>query len=103
MIAPVTRRIDSFIKRPPTVAITVDGRIVKAPPGESLAVALFAAGIRELRRSPRTGGARGMFCLMGVCQECVVTVDGRRTTACNLAVRDGMVVATGTVETGHGG
>ena len=75
-----------------------DGRAVAAYDGESIACALFAAGIRTLRRSPRTDGPRGMFCLMGSCQECVVWADGRRVAACQEPVREGMDVRTGTIE-----
>jgi aerobic-type carbon monoxide dehydrogenase small subunit (CoxS/CutS family) len=52
---------------------------------------LWAAGIRRLRGSP--GGApRGLFCGMGVCQECVVEVEGATLPACQTRVADGMVV-----------
>ena len=74
-----------------------DGRPVLAFEGESVACALFAAGIRTLRRSPREGQARGMFCLMGSCQECVVWVDGRRVAACQEPVQEGLVVRSGSI------
>lgn len=45
--------------------------------GESLAAALTAAGVRILRET-RSGSPRGMFCGMGVCQDCLVQIDGRR-------------------------
>lgn len=88
-------RIESKVVREPPVSIEVDGVRVEAHPGESVAAALFALGIRCLRRSPRRAEPRGAFCLMGSCQECVVLVDGRRTTACQEPVRSGMVVLTG--------
>lgn len=80
--------------RPREVEILVDGRLLTAHVGESLAAALWAAGIRRLRADP-DGGARGAFCWMGVCQECVVTIDGRRGQACMEAVREGMSVELG--------
>ncbi len=73
--------------------VVVDGTPVDAFEGESIAVALAAAGILTLRHSPAAGGGRGMFCLMGVCQECVVSVDGVPVTACLEPVRDGMAVS----------
>ncbi|MCP5155855.1 MAG: (2Fe-2S)-binding protein [Ectothiorhodospiraceae bacterium] len=91
----MSTRIETEIARPDTVTIEVDGRPLSAHPGESLAVALLAAGIRALRASPRAGGARGAFCFMGACQECVVTVDGRRVTSCLEPVRAGMRVRLG--------
>jgi predicted molibdopterin-dependent oxidoreductase YjgC len=88
-------RIAGTVERSEPVTISVDGRAVPAFAGESLAAALFAAGVRQLRASPRAATPRGMFCLMGVCQECVLWVDGRRTPACREPVRDGMTVSTG--------
>lgn len=73
--------------------IDVDGRAIEALPRESLAVALGVAGIVHLRDSPRAGTPRGAFCWMGVCQECVVWVDGKRTASCMAPVRDGMRVS----------
>jgi NADH dehydrogenase/NADH:ubiquinone oxidoreductase subunit G len=35
-----------------------------------------------------------MFCLMGVCQECVVEVNGELAASCAVDARDGMVVST---------
>jgi sarcosine oxidase subunit alpha len=75
------------------VPITVDGTAVFVPAGISLAAALIAAGRRVLRRSPRAGLPRGAFCFMGVCQECVVIVDGRVGRACMTEVRAGLQVS----------
>ncbi len=88
-------RIARTVERPAAVSILVDGAIVSAIPGENVAAALFAAGVLRLRSSPRAGAARGMFCLMGSCQECVVWVDGRRVTACQEPVRAAMKIGTG--------
>lgn len=65
--------------------------------GESLGVALAAAGYLQLRRSPSRGEARGMFCLMGVCQECVVKVEGKSMPACMVLAQDGMLISTDTL------
>ncbi len=80
---------------PSRVAVTFDGGTLALTAGRSLAAALIEAGVRALRPSPRAGAPRGAFCLMGSCQECLVTVDGRRVTACTEAVRAGMRVASG--------
>ena len=90
----MVRRI-ARIERGPEAWLSVDGRAVRAHAGESLAAALAAAGILALRRSPTAGTPRGMFCLMGICQECVVTCDERILAACLEPVRDGMVVQLG--------
>jgi thioredoxin reductase len=57
------------------IPVRFEGRTVLATPGQSLAAALTAAGILALRVTER-GNERGMFCGMGVCQECLVVVDG---------------------------
>ena len=77
------------------MVILVDGRPVVATPGESVAAALLAAGILHLRNSPRGGAPRGAFCLTGVCQECVLEIDGRVVPACQVAVRAGLPVTLG--------
>lgn len=76
------------------IRIFVDGADLEAFEGESLVVALAASGRLVLRRSPNAQTPRGMFCLMGVCQECVVEVDGVLTPACATEARDGMAVRT---------
>ena len=55
-----------------------NGQPVEARPGDSIAAALNAAGIGAFGAS-RTGRKRGLFCGMGVCQECLVSVDGHRS------------------------
>ena len=75
-----------------TIEFTFDGQRIAAQPGESVAAALFAAGVKTLRRSPRQQQPRGMFCLMGSCQECLVMVDGLRVLACKTAVVADLVV-----------
>ncbi len=75
------------------VSIDFEGQAVPAIEGETVAAALTAAGITALRRA-RNGDPRGVFCGMGVCHECLVTVDGRPgQRACMTPVREGMSVA----------
>jgi thioredoxin reductase/bacterioferritin-associated ferredoxin len=57
-----------------TVELTFEGRTISARRGESLAAALTAAGVLDLREAKV--GPRGLFCGMGVCQDCVMTIDG---------------------------
>ena len=75
-----------------TVSFRFDGETLSASEGETLAAALYAQGRRTLRISRDDGGPRGAFCFMGVCQECVVSIDGRLTEACRTPVREGLVV-----------
>jgi D-hydroxyproline dehydrogenase subunit alpha len=59
-----------------TVTITFAGRRIEAEAGETLAAALAAHGVRVLRTT-RSGAERGIFCGMGVCQDCLVEIDGK--------------------------
>ena len=56
--------------------IRFDGHPVASRAGQTVAAALTAAGIRTWRTT-RKGAPRGLFCGMGVCQDCLVTIDGR--------------------------
>jgi D-hydroxyproline dehydrogenase subunit gamma len=77
-----------------TVEFRFDGRRIVGRPGESIASALWAAGIRTLRHSPGRAAPRGVFCNVGVCQECVVVVEGRHRPACTTPVAPGLDVAS---------
>lgn len=85
-------RIDEQFERGRPVTIRVDGEPLEAYAGESVAAALLAGGVICLRRSPTAGTPRGAFCLMGVCQECVVVIDGQRQRSCMQIVREGLEV-----------
>jgi hypothetical protein len=79
----------------PLVAFTFDGAAVSGRDGEPIAAALFAAGYRVLRTMPRFGDARGGYCMMGRCTDCLVVVDGLpNVPACRTPVSAGQVVRT---------
>jgi thioredoxin reductase/bacterioferritin-associated ferredoxin len=75
------------------IPISFDGRPLAARRGESLLAALTAAGEYALRSTP-DGHARGAFCGMGVCQECLVTIDGRPGQRACMAKVEGPAVVT---------
>ncbi|MGO4525457.1 (2Fe-2S)-binding protein [Microvirga sp. 2MCAF35] len=80
------------------VTFTFDGRSITASAEDSVAAALLAAGIRACRTTPVSGAVRGPYCMMGVCFECLVRIDGvGNRQGCLVQVRDGM-----RVETQHG-
>ena len=75
-----------------TVSFTFEGRDLAGRRGESLAAALIAAGVRSFRAT-RTGAERGIFCGMGVCQDCLVEIDGRSNQrACMVKLDRSMTV-----------
>ena len=80
------------VARGKRVSILVGGAAVAAHEGEMLAAALMAAGVRRLRLSPSAQAPRGAFCMMGVCQECAIFVDGEIRQACQVLVREGLRV-----------
>ena len=82
-------------ERRETLTITVDGEVVEAFAGESVAALLLANGRRVFRRTDKTHSPRGLFCGMGVCFDCLVNIDGvPNVRACMTPVRAGMVIET---------
>jgi len=78
------------------LTVEVDGQPVQAFAGESVAAVLLALGRRTFRHTEKTGAPRGLFCGMGVCFDCLVTVDGQANVrACVTPVRPGMAIETG--------
>ena len=78
-----------------TVDVTVDGETVQAYPGETVATVLLATGRQTFRQTDHLHAPRGLFCGMGVCFDCLVTIDGQANVrACMTPVRAGMVIET---------
>lgn len=79
----------------PDCAILVDGHAVPARTGESVAVALLAAGRPLVSRSVKYHRPRGAFCLAGSCGSCLARVDGMPSQRlCRTACRQGLAVET---------
>lgn len=94
-------RTSPTAKRGETLTIEVDGQPVEAFAGETVAAVLLASGRRVFRYTDKTHAPRGVFCGMGICFDCLVTVDGMANVrACVTPVRAGMVVETGGLSTG---
>jgi predicted molibdopterin-dependent oxidoreductase YjgC len=78
-----------------TLTLKVDGKAIRARIGDTVASAMLAAGIDHCRTTPISGAPRAPYCLMGVCFECLVMVDGVGSRqGCLVPVREGMVVET---------
>jgi D-hydroxyproline dehydrogenase subunit gamma len=76
-----------------SVSFSFEGREIEALEGDTLAAALLAAGINSLRDAAVSGTERGPYCMMGVCFECLVEIDGAgHQQACLIPVRQGMDV-----------
>jgi len=66
---------------------------VEAYPHETIAAALHVAGIRKLGVSPELHRPRGLFCAIGNCSSCSMTVDGEpNVRICVIKVKPGMRV-----------
>ena len=78
------------VKRGAELYLEFDGEPIVAHEGETVAMALYAAGRTTIRRSARLGSPRGVFCNMGICYECLVYDDGVAVRSCMLPVRDDM-------------
>lgn len=84
------------VQRGQPILLHVNSRPVKAFEGETIAAVLLAEGIRVFRHAARTQEPRGIFCGMGICYDCLVTVDGvSNVRACVTHVAEGMVIETG--------
>ena len=79
----------------PSFALRVDGTDIEALPGHTIAAALWRAGVMSWRRTRKGAEPRGVFCGIGVCFDCLVTVNGRpNQRACLVPARTGDVVTT---------
>jgi sarcosine oxidase, subunit alpha len=73
-----------------------DGQKIEGFEGETIAAALLANGIRILRRHEESGSTRGIYCNIGHCMECRVTVDGNvNVRSCLTVIKEGMDVKSG--------
>jgi D-hydroxyproline dehydrogenase subunit gamma len=78
------------------VEIMVDGAAVRVPAAGTVASALLVLGHAAFRRTPTRDLARGPFCMMGVCFDCLVGIDGTANgQSCLVPIRAGMRVETG--------
>lgn len=78
---------------PSAVTIHIDGRPVAAEAGESIAAVLLRQPEGWNRTTPVSQSPRAPYCMMGVCFECLVEVDGLGSVqGCLTTVRDGMSV-----------
>jgi predicted molibdopterin-dependent oxidoreductase YjgC len=78
----------------PSVTILFEGREMKVPAGISVAAAVLGHGhAGHTSRHAVDGTTRAPYCLMGVCFECLMEIDGKPDVqSCLVTVRDGMVV-----------
>ncbi len=77
------------------VTINCDGRNITAREGETIASALVAEGVLQFRRTEKEKEWRGIFCAIGRCTDCTMTVDGvPNIRTCITTVRENMIIET---------
>jgi D-hydroxyproline dehydrogenase subunit gamma len=75
------------------LTIYFDNQPIRAFQGDSVAVALLAAGVTSTRTTAISGSHRGPYCLMGACFECLAEVDGKANVqTCMTSAAHGMQV-----------
>jgi len=75
--------------------IRVDGRPIQAYEGEPIAAALMAIGVKVFRKTRKKKEPRGVFCAIGRCTDCIMSVDGiPNVRTCVTPVREGMEIWT---------
>lgn len=81
-----------------TLNFTFDGKPMTGCAGDTVAASLLANGIVACRETPVSDTARAPYCLMGVCFDCLVVIDGiGNRQGCLVPLTDGM-----RIETQHG-
>lgn len=77
------------------ISFRFNGQRIEALDGETVGAALSAAGVTTVRHT-LSGAPRGLFCGMGACFDCVVTVDRRiGQRACMTRAVEGMDILSG--------
>jgi predicted molibdopterin-dependent oxidoreductase YjgC len=82
------------------IGFLFEGQPLNAFSSDTIAAALLAAGVRTFTVTEVSGDARGGFCFLGRCADCLVIVDGQANQrACITPIRAGMDVR---IQHGHG-
>lgn len=74
-----------------TLRLTFNDQSLEVPAGASVAAALLMSGINRFRATPVSESPRAPYCMMGVCFECLVEIDGApNRQSCLIEVEEGM-------------
>jgi predicted molibdopterin-dependent oxidoreductase YjgC len=89
----VFKYLDARQRLRESIMITIDGVALEVPAQETLAAAMLQSGRLDLRTTVVSGAPRSAYCMMGVCFDCLVTIDDQpNQQACMTVVRPGMRV-----------
>ena len=74
-----------------TLTVIVSGAAVRVPRGFTAAAAMLVHTAGATRATPVSGEPRAPYCMMGVCFECLLEIDGEpNQQGCLVTVREGM-------------
>ena len=75
------------------IALSIDGESISGLAGQTIAGIVLASGRLTWRHTSVAGKPRGLFCGIGICFDCIVTVNGERDVrACQRRASDGDVI-----------
>ena len=81
------------VNMPEAVNVNFDGRPLIAVPGQNIGAALVSNGVTAWRSTRKEARPRGLSCGIGICFDCLVTVDGEANQrACLVEVQEGMEI-----------
>jgi predicted molibdopterin-dependent oxidoreductase YjgC len=88
---PLFQPVISEVRSTRTVSLSFNDQALEVPAGISVAAALLMSGIHRFRATPVSESPRAPYCMMGVCFECLVEIDGApNRQSCLIEVGDGM-------------
>jgi predicted molibdopterin-dependent oxidoreductase YjgC len=88
---PLFQPVMSEVRSTRTVSLSFNDQTLEVPAGISVAAALLMSGIHRFRATPVSESPRAPYCMMGVCFECLVEIDGApNRQSCLIEVADGM-------------
>jgi len=76
-----------------TVPVMIEGKSYDAPVGISVAATVLLYGLKKVRDTPVSNAPRLPYCMMGVCFDCLMKIDGApNQRACQVIVKPDMVI-----------
>lgn len=88
---PLFKPVISEAGTPRSVSLSFNDQPLSVPAGMSVAAAMLMAGVRRFRATPVSESPRAAYCMMGVCFECLVEIDGvPNRQSCLIEVQEGM-------------
>ncbi len=76
-----------------TLDLTIDGKTCSVPRGMTVAAAALYCDLPSVRETPVSRAGRLPLCMMGVCFDCLMVIDGKANQrGCQVVVQPGMVV-----------